>query len=314
MSRELAPETAELLETLGEMRVPSWPALSVDFNRKMIEQLNTSEEPVQSVGAVKHLEASPYEGDVPVPLRVYEPEADPPYPTLVYFHGGGWVLGNLDCYDNFCRLLCARSDCLVVSVGYRLAPENPFPDGFLDCAGATRWVIENAPALGVNPDRVGVGGDSAGGNLAAAVCRKAAYDGFASLAFQLIIYPILDYSCEYPSFEENAEGYLLETADMDWFWDHYLTHPIHGRNPYVSPLGGTLPANLPPAHVVTCEFDPLRDQGVEYAGRLEEAGVEVTHEHYEGQIHGFLGFLHEPELPGASDELGAIGDLLGQRL
>ena len=228
-------------------------------------------------------------GDIPV--RVYVPTADPgPRPVLVYFHGGGWVIGDLETHDGTVRALAAASGVTVVSVDYRLAPEHPFPAAVDDCLAAVRWVADpgNATALDIDPGRVAVGGDSAGGNLAAVVAQQLRDDGPA-VRFQLLVYPVTDVRLSHPSIDQNADGYLLTRADMLWFRGHYVGD--HGwTDPLVSPLLATDEAvrGVAPALVITAEYDPLRDEGEAYAERLRAAGVAATATRYEGMIHGFF--------------------------
>jgi acetyl esterase/lipase len=227
-----------------------------------------------------------------IALRFYRPAGEGPQPALVFFHGGGWVVGSIVQTEATCRVLANRAHCTVFSVDYRLAPEFKFPTAAEDCLAATRWVADNAEALGVDPARIAIGGLSAGGNLAAVVALMARERGGPRICFQFLGYPITDYDFETRSYLENSEGFGLSRADMVWFWNHYLTKPEDGMHPYVSPMRAELLSNLPPALVVTAEFDPLRDEGEAYAERLREAGVEVVCTRYAGMIHGFVGMAH----------------------
>lgn len=223
-----------------------------------------------------------------IPVRVYSPAGAGPFPVLVFFHGSGFVVCNLDTHDAICRALTNLAGCLTVSVDYRLAPEHPFPAAVEDCHAATLWVAANAADLGGDPLRVAVGGDSAGGNLAAVVARLARDDG-PHLVFQLLIYPVTDRPGTTASYEENAEGYGLTRADMFWFWRHYLSGREGVDDPRAAPLRAPGLGGVPPTLVVTAEYDVLRDEGESYARRLREAGVPVRLARYEGQIHGFFG-------------------------
>lgn len=225
-------------------------------------------------------------GDIPV--RIYTPAGPGPMPVLVYFHGGGWVMSDLNTHDGLCRALANRSCAMVVSVDYRLAPEAPFPAAIEDACAATLWVWRNAASLGADPSRVAVGGDSAGGNLAAATCLWSRDQGFPPIAFQLLIYPVVDRSFDTRSYLENAEGYHLSRESMIWFWRQYLAQESDGLNPLAAPLRAESLAGLPPALVITAEYDPLRDEGEAYAARLKEAGVPVTLTRYQGMIHAFV--------------------------
>ncbi len=230
-----------------------------------------------------------------VPVRIYRPDGPATLPGLVYFHGGGWVIGSIETHDGSCRDLANRIGCVVVSVDYRLAPEHPHPAAAEDCYAATKWVSENATALGVDATRIGIAGDSAGGNLAAVVALMARDRGGPALRHQLLVYPVTDADFSRPSYRENAEGYLLTTKAMEWFWGHYVPDPSRREDAYVAPLRAPDLAGLPPAFVLTAEYDPLRDEGEALARRLEQAGVPTRLTRYDGAIHGFfaMGLLSE---------------------
>lgn len=222
-------------------------------------------------------------------LRIYTPIGDGPFPLMLFFHGSGFVVCSLDTHDGMCRNLCAGSGCVVVSVDYRLAPEAKFPAAPDDCLAATRWAAANAAALGADPSRIFIAGDSAGGNLAAVVALRIRDEGGPHLLGQLLIYPVTDhYDPGTPSMKENAEGYGLTHAGMIWFWDHYLPDATHAANPHASPLRAASLANLPPALVATAEYDPLRDEGELYANRLRAAGVPTDLKRWAGMNHGFF--------------------------
>jgi acetyl esterase len=221
-------------------------------------------------------------------VRVYTPQGTGPFPGLLVFHGGGWTVGNLAIADGPNRSLANATGCVVVAVNYQKAPEHPFPTALDDCFACVQWVLENAPALDIDPTQIGVAGDSAGGNLAAAVCLKAREAASVRLSFQVLIYPALDPDMDYPSARDNAEGYGLTTEAMRWFWDHYVPDAAQRDNPLAAPLRAPSLHNLPPAIVVTAGYDPLRDEGERYADRLEEAGVPVIRRRYPATIHGFL--------------------------
>ncbi len=223
----------------------------------------------------------------PVPLRLYRPR-EGVLPALVFFHGGGWVVGNLDGYEWLCRHLANAAECAVVSIDYRLAPEHKFPAAVDDAWAATRFVDEEAATFGIDRERLAVGGDSAGGNLAAAVSLIARDQEAPKLRFQLLIYPALDLGMKQDSVRRFAEGYLLTRATMSWFIDHYLRSAGDAEDPRASPLFASNLEGLPPAYVLTAGFDPLQDEGDAYVRRLAAHGVAVRHRHYEGQIHGFV--------------------------
>ncbi|MHC4401943.1 MAG: alpha/beta hydrolase [Planctomycetota bacterium] len=226
--------------------------------------------------------------DGEIPIRMYVPEGARPLPAFVFFHGGGWVLGSVDTHDNLCASIANAAGCLVVSVDYRLAPEHKYPASVDDAYAATQWVVENAERIGADGRRVAVGGDSAGGNLAAAVCLMARDRAAFELVLQVLIYPIVDFSFDTPSYRENADGYFLTRDTMRWFWQCYLRTDEDGRHPYASPLRANHFGNLPGALVITAEYDPLRDEGEAYAARLREAGAPVTLTRYDGMIHAFI--------------------------
>jgi len=232
----------------------------------------------------------------PIPVRIYRPDTEPGLPVVVYFHGGGWTIGSLETHDNSCRALANAVGCVVVSVDYRLAPEHKFPAAVDDAFAATQWVAEHAAELGGDPTRVAVAGDSAGGNLAAVVSILARDQNAPALTFQLLVYPATDAERESASMRENASGYFLELDSMRWFDGHYLRDERDATDWRFSPMRAGSLAGLPPAFVLTAEFDPLRDQGEAYARRLEEAGVPVELRRYDGVFHGFFGMrdLMEP--------------------
>ncbi len=223
-----------------------------------------------------------------IPVRVYTPQGSGPFGVLVFYHGGGWVIGDLDTHDRECRMLCADAGCLVVSVDYRLAPEHPYPAAVEDAFAALQWVGENAAALGGDPQRLAVGGDSAGGNLAAVVSQLARDAGGPAVRFQLLVYPVVDLRSPsgFASRVENREGPFLTLDVMEWFERHYFSQDDAGRRePKASPLLAPSLAGLPPALVITAELDPLRDEGEAYAASLQEAGVATTLHRYNGLPH-----------------------------
>jgi len=313
MSRdEPHPNVQAVLTELEEQGIPETNMLSVDGARTLIEELFALPDEPEPVGAVREFTIDGPAGGIPV--RIYTPDGTGPFPVLVYFHGGGWVVGNLDTHDPTCRALTNATDCVVVSVDYRLAPEHQFPAAVEDCYAATRWVSDNPGVVHGDPDRIAVGGDSAGGNLAAAVTQAARdFDG-PELAYQTLLYPVTNHVFDTASYEENAEGYFLTKADMAWFWDHYLGDEFSGQNPYASPLKARDLAGLPPATVVTCGFDPLRDEGLAYVDRLRDAGVDVTSRTYDDMIHGFMSMLVEPDLDQARDAIAEVGSDLQEAL
>jgi acetyl esterase len=222
--------------------------------------------------------------DAGLPLRVYRPDLTGPLPTLVYFFGGGWTLGSVDTADGISRKLANAVPCQVITAGYRLAPEHPFPTAVHDCHQATQWIAAQPQ---VDAARVVVGGDSAGGNLAAAVTLLARDNGPA-LAGQLLVYPNTLYGSDTISMRNGTDPYLFNNTSVNWYWKHYLTDPADGRNPLASPLLAESHASLPPALVITAEYDPLRDEGEYYAEKLHAADVPTTLSRYNGMVHGFF--------------------------
>lgn len=221
-----------------------------------------------------------------VPARLYRPHTDIELGLFVYFHGGGWVIGDLETHDDVCRAIANRSGHAVLSVDYRLAPEFPFPTPLNDCLAATRWAYDHAPELGCDAKRLAVGGDSAGGNLATVV----ALETDAPLRSLVLAYPAMDATQQHPSHDENSDGPILTKAAMTWFLDHYLAGGTSPTDPRVSPqfASNALLAKLPPTLVITAEFDPLRDEGEAFASRLSSLGVPTSSVRYAGQIHGFI--------------------------
>ncbi len=266
--------------------MPPFGAMSVAETRQAFDGMAVLGGPPEPIAGVENRTVPGPGGDIPV--RVYAPASRKPLPVLVYFHGGGWVIGTLETHDAPCRLIAKQAPAIVVSVDYRLAPEHKFPAAAEDCYAATRWAAENAASLGGDPWKIAVGGDSAGGNLAAVVSLMARDRGAAFIGLQLLVYPVTNWSYDTESYRENADGYLLTRDAMVWFWNHYLRDESDGANPYASPLRAASLAGLPPAQIVTAEFDPLRDEGEAYAARLGAAGVKVTARRYDGMIHGFF--------------------------
>jgi acetyl esterase len=223
-----------------------------------------------------------------LPLRIYRPDDADGRPVLVYFFGGGWTLGALDTGDAVCRSLTNAAGCVTVAVGYRLAPEHPFPAAVEDCFAAVRWVADNAAVLRADTRRLAVGGDSAGGNLAAVTALLARERGGPPISHQLLVYPNTDYEADTPSMRENDDPLLFNRRSVAWYWGHYLADPRDGANPLVSPLRTENLGALPEATVITAEFDPLRDEGELYAQRLRDAGVAAQTRRYDGMAHGFF--------------------------
>jgi acetyl esterase len=281
----LDPQAQAYLDDLA--RYPPVYELSVEEARYGFEASSpTVFGPVAEVASIEDVAIPGPNG--PVRIRIYRPAgAEPPLPVLVFFHGGGWVIGSLDTHDGVCRALCARTPCAVVSVDYRLAPEYRYPAALEDAWAATVWVAERAQELMLDPGAVAIGGDSSGGNLAALVALRARDHGMP-LRFQLLVYPACGSTFDWPSYRENGEGYGLTLNSMRWYLDHYMGPDADAVGAEVAPLDAADLSGVAPALVLTAEFDPLRDEGEAYARRLEESGVPVALSRYDGQVHGFI--------------------------
>ncbi len=283
----VTPEVQSILDFIAAAEGPPREELDPAELRQGYAALSMVESRPEMASVTDHLVPGPG-GDVPV--RVYVPTGEPgPRPVLVYFHGGGWVIGSVDTHDGTVRAVAAGSGVTVVSVDYRLAPENPFPAAIDDAVAAVRWVVQRAGELDIDPDRLALGGDSAGGNLAAIAAQELNTSGDVAVRFQLLVYPVTDGTMAHPSIDENAEGYFLTKATMAWFWQQYVGDGDR-TGPRVSPMHANdeALAAAPPALVITAEFDPLRDEGEAYAARLAAAGVDATATRYDGMIHGFF--------------------------
>jgi acetyl esterase len=282
----LDPKAQWLLDELERQGLPPFEEMTVPQAREVIMGFRDLQAEPPPIAGTQDREIPGPAGSIPV--RVYTPNTAAPRPALVYFHGGGWTIGNLDVTDKPCRALSHATGGVVVSVEYRMGPEHRFPAAVDDCVAATRWVAEHAAELGADPGRLVVIGDSAGGNLAAVVALVARDQGGPPIAYQVLIYPVTDYAFETPSYIQNADGYLLTRESMRWFWDKYLASPADGGDPRAAPLRASDLSGLPAALVITCEFDPLRDEGEAYAERLRAAGVPVKLHRFDGMLHGFF--------------------------
>lgn len=289
----LDPEVRRYLEAQ-----PVSPTASVAERRELRRR--------QGITAIEDREIPGPHG--PIPVRIYTPPGPRPLPILVYYHGGGWVTGDLETHDFQCRLMCRWAGCLLVHVNYRHAPEHPFPAAVDDAYAGACWVADNAAALGGDPSCIAIGGDSAGGNLTAVVTLLARDRGGPRFCFQYLGYPVTDAALDTPSAKENATGYGLSHETMLWYWDQYVHDPAMRFDPLVSPLRAKDLSGLPPALVLTAEFDPLRDEGEAYARRLIDAGVPTVLKRYDGMVHGFLG--QTPEVAAARGALGDLTDAL----
>ncbi len=285
--QRLEPEVQMILaleELLGQPQYHELPVHGA--RRRLLEDAQLAAAPPARLGELRHLSLAGAEG--PLDARLYVPEdASDPGGLLVAFHGGGWTLGSLESHEPALRVLARDSGVRVLSVDYRLAPEAPFPAAAEDALAAFRWAVEHAGELGVDAARIGVGGDSAGGNLSAVVARLAAADPIPP-AFQALIYPVTDLAAKSRSYELFRDGFYLTETQMDWYIGHYLSDPSHAPDPRASPLREPNLSGLAPAYVAVAGFDPLRDEGIAYAQRLLEAGVEVELAIHRGLIHGFI--------------------------
>ena len=286
----LHPQARALLDLMEQRGIPPVHTLSpADARRFYLERRHITQPVPPEMGQVRTLQCPGPHGAID--LRLYRPlgvAGDVALPVLVYYHGGGWVIGDLDTHDTLCRGLAQGAGVAVVSVDYRLAPEHRFPRAVDDCVAATRWVHAQASSLGVDATRIAVGGDSAGGNLAAVVSIAARDAGDLPLAFQMLIYPATDQRRIAPSHTRNAEGYLLTRESMNYYHDHYLPDPAQDLDWRASPLLHPDLSQLPPALVLTAGYDPLRDEGIEYAQALTAAGNRAVQISFERQIHGFI--------------------------
>lgn len=279
------PQVQALLEAFKAQGLKSFEQMTVAEARESAMAFIGLEGDEEPVHAVSNHQVPVDGGEIDV--RLYKPTGSAPLPVLVYFHGGGFVIGNLEVVDKVARSLCNAAQCAVVSVGYRKAPEHRYPTAAEDAYDAVVWVHDNAGKLGLDPGRIAVAGDSAGGNLAAVVSQMARDRRGPKLVHQVLVYPVTDGVGSYPSRQENGEGYLLTTAAIDWFFAQYLEQPSQAQHAYVSPMRGEL-TGLPAATVITAGYDPLRDEGDAYARALAQAGVSVDHMSNPTMIHGFF--------------------------
>ncbi|MGV0791199.1 alpha/beta hydrolase [Mycolicibacterium sp. XJ1819] len=301
----LHPEAVQMLNALHQAGVKSYEEMTVPAAR------SSGREGIMALQGERVEMASVINRTIPgpageIPIRIYIPGGGEVLPVLMYYHGGGWVLADLDVPDRVLRVVAKAANAIVVSVDYRLAPEHRYPAAFDDCYAATAWVAEHAAEFGGDPGRLAVSGDSAGGNLAAAVALAARDRGGPALSAQLLIYPILDFNFETQSYRDKGEGYILTKANMIWFWAHYLGAQPLDNDPYACPLRANDVAGLPNTYIATAEYDPLCDEGEHFGVRLEEAGVPTTTKRFEGMLHGFFWTLAaNPSASGIIDDLVA---------
>ena len=281
--KKLNTEILKVLQDLEAAALPPLHTLSAAEARETFLALRQAVTPTPVHRVSEH---TIHTSNHDIPVRVYQPTDAVQHPAIVWFHGGGWVLGNLDTADQTCRDLALHSGCTVISVDYRLAPESRFPAAFDDSMAATEWAFENSEALQIDEKRIAVGGDSAGGNLAACVAINTLKKDLP-VKFQLLVYPVVEARFNTTSYKDNAEGYFLTTTMMEWFWDQYVPQQVDRTDTRVAPIFGDL-QNLPPAWLLTAEFDPLRDEGINYGKALAEAGVQLETVHSPDTIHGFF--------------------------
>ncbi len=295
----LDPSVKKLLQL-----IPTLPLgkVSIEEARNAFRQMAASA-PKEDVGKVEDIKIKGTE--VEIPVRIYYPKSPPPYGILVYFHGGGFVLGDIESYDPLCRAITNSCNCVVASVDYRLAPEHKFPSAVIDAYDATKWIYENAERFS-GTKGVAIGGDSAGGNLTAVVALMAR--GNMNLRYQVLAYPAVGIDFTSKSSVEYSEGYFLTAEQIQWFGLQYLRSPADAFDYRFSPILANDLSGLPPALLITAEYDPLRDQGETYASRLAEAGVPVTSVRFNGVIHGFLSFYQY--LKQGRDAISLIGSVL----
>ncbi len=284
----LDPQAKALLDAFGITTLQPLETMTPEAARERSKMMLEARKQigVEPVHQVRDLKIPGPAGEIPV--RIYTPDLPAPAPALIYFHGGGWVFGDLESHDPLCRALANQVPCVVVSVDYRLAPEAKFPAAVEDAYAATQWIAAHAGELGIDRNRIAVGGDSAGGNLSAVVCHIARDRKGPELVYQLLIYPGTDMRMLSPSIEENAEGPLLTKASMIWFMGHYLRDDEDKLNPLASPALASDLSDLPAAFILTAECDPLRDEGEDYGRGLDAAGVSVQIKRYAGMPHGFF--------------------------
>ena len=282
------PQVAEYLEEVAKVDIPSFEEMTPELIRST---LTPSPEPHLPAQKIENLKLAINSAEIPI--RIYTPAnrqdvSVSKSPALVYFHGGGWVMGTLDAYDGLCQDLAGTSGCKIISVDYRMAPEYPYPIPFEDAYAATEWISNNAHDFEIDQARIAVGGDSAGGNLATAVALKARQSTSLSLAYQMLVYPVTNYQFDTESYLKYGTNYFLTKRAMEWFWDQYLPDESAGREFYASPLRCKDLSGLPDAMVITAGYDPLYSEAVQYVEQMRQSGNHVEHINYEDMIHGFF--------------------------
>lgn len=282
------PQVAQYLEEVAKIAVPSFEEMTPELIRST---LTPSPEPHFPAKKIENLTLSINDADIPI--RLYTPadkhnDSVSKSPALVFFHGGGWVMGTLDAYDGLCQDLAGAAGCKIISVDYRMAPEFPYPVPFEDAYAATEWISSNASDLEIDQDRIAVGGDSAGGNLATAVALKARQSESLKLVYQMLVYPVTNYQFDTESYQKYGVNYFLTKRAMEWFWDQYLPDESAGREVFASPLRCKDLGRLPDALVITAGYDPLYSEAVQYVELMRQSGNSVEHINFEDMIHGFF--------------------------
>ncbi|MGA5546181.1 alpha/beta hydrolase [Mycobacterium sp. NPDC051198] len=285
----LDPDAAAIADALSAMLPGPMHTLGIEGARAVVAGFAAQSPPPPPLHSAQDRVIDGPGG--PLPLRVYRPGPGDRLPVLVYLHGGGWAMGNLDGSEALCRTLSAKAGCVVVSVDYRLAPEHKFPAAVDDGFAALQWVADHVGEIGGDANRIAIGGDSAGANLSAAITILARDHGGPPIAFQLLAYPVTEYAVERPSWHEHASAPLLTTGDVLWFWDQYLRDQQDRQDPRATPSNATTLVGLPPAFILTAEYDPVRDDAEHYGDLLHAAGVEVTVKRYPGVFHTFLSLV-----------------------
>ena len=307
----LHPQAAMFLEQLSRLNTPPMESVPIELTRQALVLSSAVKRAPASLARIETRTIPGPDGD-DLKVRIYWPHGPSPKGACLYFHGGGWVLNNIDTHDDLTQRLAEASGCVFISVDYRLAPEHKYPAAVEDAYTALKWVAANAVDLQINPDKIAVSGDSAGGNIAAALCLMTRDRGGPPIAYQVLIYPITDCDFSRPSYRENADGYFLTTSQMRWFWQHYVASPEQMLEPYASPIRATSLQGLPPAFVLTAEYDPLRDEGEAYVVALGAAVVEVEHHRYHGLIHAFM--KRVDQFDSAIVAIQEVGDALRHHL
>ena len=293
----LRPEYVKLLKEMADSNAPQVWEVPVATTRSFSQQQLAIAAEMAPIHSVTDRYIPGDTADIHV--RVFRPNDSKNLPCIIYFHGSGWTLGFIDLFNPCLSILSQESQSIVIAVNYQKAPEHPFPAPFNDCYASLVWAVKNAEALGIDRDNISVGGDSAGGNLAAAVALRCRDQNLIELASQLLVYPCIDKDFTKPSYVKYSEGYGLTTKTMQWFWDQYLQNPSDAENPYACPARAETLKGLPPTVLITAEYDPLSSDGENYRDRLRKDGVQVIFEEFKGVIHGFF---RAPEITQASND------------